>query len=289
VQCNIRDITERKRFERQLRFDALHDGLTGLANRAFFTEYLQKNIERTKRDHKDLFAVLFLDFDRFKVVNDSFGHTEGDNLLKQIARRLESTLRSGDLVARLGGDEFTILVNNLNEPSDASLIAEHIQSTLEIPFEIGGSKIFISASIGISLSTIGYVKAEEMLRDADIAMYRAKAKGKAQYQVFDQTMREQALSQMRTETEMHQAIERDEFLVYYQPILNIQTETLLDLRPWCDGNTKLTAYFHRFNLSEQQRIPVYFAARKMGSARKLSATAALAEKISGRFRTDSER
>jgi diguanylate cyclase (GGDEF)-like protein/PAS domain S-box-containing protein len=226
VQCNIRDITERKRFERQLRFDALHDGLTGLANRAFFTEYLQKNIERTKRDHKDLFAVLFLDFDRFKVINDSFGHTEGDNLLKQIARRLESTLRSGDLVARLGGDEFTILVNNLNEPSDASLIAEHIQSTLEIPFEIGGSKIFISASIGIALSTIGYVKAEDMLRDADIAMYRAKAKGKAQYQVFDQTMREQALTHMRIETEMRQGIEREEFLVYYQPILNLETDAL---------------------------------------------------------------
>jgi diguanylate cyclase (GGDEF)-like protein/PAS domain S-box-containing protein len=227
VQCNIRDISDRKRFERQLRFDALHDGLTGLANRAFFTEYLQKNIERAKRERKDLFAVLFLDFDRFKVINDSYGHNEGDNLLKQIGQRLQSTMRSGDLVARLGGDEFTILVNNLGDPSVASLIAEHIQSTLEIPFEIGGSKIFISASIGIALSTIRYETAEDMMRDADIAMYRAKFKGKAQYQVFDQTMHEQALSQMRMETEMHQAIEREEFLLHYQPIINLKTDALI--------------------------------------------------------------
>ncbi|MEP6901197.1 MAG: EAL domain-containing protein [Actinomycetota bacterium] len=227
VQCNIRDITKRKEFEKQLLHDAFHDSLTSLANRSFFTECLQMTIERTKRDRSELFAVLFLDFDRFKVINDSLGHAEGDNLLKQIARRLESTLRSGDLVARLGGDEFTILVNKLGDSSVASLIAEHLQKNLEIPFKIGGGEIFISASIGIALSTTGYEQAEDMLRDADIAMYRAKAKGKAQYQVFDTAMHEQALSELRIETEMRQSIEREEFLLYYQPIINLKTETLI--------------------------------------------------------------
>lgn len=227
ISVYFRDVTQRVQTEKQLQYDAFHDALTGLANRAFFNEYLQKTIERTKRNGSDLFAVLFLDFDRFKLINDSLGHAEGDNLLKQIARRLESTLRSGDLFARLGGDEFTILVNNLRDPSVVSLIADHIQTRLEIPFEISGNKIFISASIGIALSTTNYEIAEDMLRDADIAMYQAKAKGKAQYQVFDQTMREQALTQMRIETEIRDAVEREEFLVYYQPIMNLETDSLI--------------------------------------------------------------
>ena len=238
IQCNIRDITERKRAEKQvlierkrieeqLLHDAFHDGLTSLANRTFFTEYLQLTIKRTKRDPSDLFAVLFLDFDRFKVINDSLGHAEGDNLLKQIARRLESTLRSGDLVARLGGDEFTILVNKLGDSSDALQIAEHIQESLKIPFEIGGGEIYITASIGIALSTTGHEKAGDMLRDADIAMYRAKAKGRARHQVFDQAMHEQALAKLRIETEMRQAIEQKEFLLHYQPIIDLNTGTLI--------------------------------------------------------------
>jgi diguanylate cyclase (GGDEF)-like protein len=184
-------------------------------------------IERRRRDRSDLFAVLFLDFDRFKVINDSLGHAEGDNLLKQIARRLESTLRTGDLVARLGGDEFTILVNKLSDSSAASLVAEHIQESLKIPFEIGGGELYISASIGIALSTTGHDKAGDMLRDADIAMYRAKAKGRARYQVFDQTMHEQALAHMQIESEMRQAIEQKEFLLQYQPIINLETKKLI--------------------------------------------------------------
>ncbi len=227
IQCNIRDITKRKRFEKRLLHDAFHDALTGLANRSFFTEYLQRTIERTKRDSNDLFAVLFLDLDGFKVVNDSLGHAEGDNLLKQIARRLESTLRSGDLVARLGGDEFTILVNKLSDSSVVSLIADHIQKHLKIPFRIGGAEIFISASIGIALSTTGYRQSDEMLRDADIAMYRAKAKGKAQYQIFDHAMHEQALAELGIEAEMRQSIERGQFLLHYQPIINLNTKALV--------------------------------------------------------------
>ncbi len=221
------NISERKRIEEQLLHDAFHDGLTGLANRTLFTDHLQMTIERTKRDRSELFAVLFLDFDRFKVINDSLGHAEGDNLLKQIARRLESSLRSGDLVARLGGDEFTVLLNNLSDSSVALRVAERIQKNLEFPFEIGGGEIFISASIGIALSTTGHERAEDMLRDADIAMYRAKAKGKARHQVFDQAMHEQALAQLRIETELRQAVEQKKFCLYYQPIFNLETSQIV--------------------------------------------------------------
>ena len=222
------DITTRKRAEEQLLHDALHDGLTGLANRTLFIDHLQTTIERTRRNRKEIFAVLFLDFDRFKVVNDSLGHAEGDNLLKQIARRLESSLRAGDVVARLGGDEFTILINRVGEPAVVLRVAERIQANLQKPFEIGGSsKVFMSASIGIALSTTGHEKAEDMVRDADIAMYRAKAKGKAQHQVFDRAMHEQASKQLRLETEMRQALEREEFLLHYQPILNLDKERLV--------------------------------------------------------------
>lgn len=221
------DITTRKKAEEQLVYDALHDGLTGLANRTLFTNHLQMTIERTHRDPKELFAVLFLDFDRFKVINDSLGHAEGDNLLKQIARRLELCLRKGDLVARLGGDEFTILVNRIHDSSVALRVAERIQENLKKPFEIGGGKIFTSASIGIALSTTGHEKAEDMLRDADIAMYRAKSKGKARHQVFDRVMHEQAARQLQLETEMHQALERNEFLLHYQPIFRLKNEHLV--------------------------------------------------------------
>ena len=221
------DITKRKLAEEQLLHDAFHDGLTRLANRTLFNDHLQKTIERTKRDHGNMFAVLFLDFDRFKVINDSLGHTEGDNLLKQIARRLESSLRAGDLVARLGGDEFTILVNNIDEASAAMRVADRIQKRLQAPFDICGGEVFISASIGIALSSSGHEKAEDMLRDADIAMYRAKAGGRAQHQVFDRAMHEHASKQLRLETEMRQALEREEFLLHYQPIFNLELKKLV--------------------------------------------------------------
>ena len=221
------DITERKRAEEQLLHDALHDGLTGLPNRALFMEHLRMTMERGKRQSGKIFAVLFLDFDRFKIINDSLGHTEGDNLLKQIAARLESSLRSSDLVARFGGDEFTILLNEIHDESDALRITERILEDLKIPFDLSGREVFVSASIGIALSLIGYSQAEEMLRDADIAMYRAKSKGKARYQLFDQTMHKQALNQLQIETEMRFALEREEFCLYYQPIIKLATNDLV--------------------------------------------------------------
>jgi len=220
------DITERKRAEEQLLHDAFHDGLTGLANRALFMDHLQMTIERGKSRHSNLYAVLFLDFDRFKIINDSLGHAEGDRLLKLIVQRLDYSTRTGDLVARFGGDEFVILLCEMLHESDAVLIAERIQNSLKQSFDLSGNEVFVSASIGIALSTAGHKRADDMLRDADIAMYRAKAAGRARHQVFDETMHRQATTQLQLETEMRQALERREFQLYYQPIINLETNEL---------------------------------------------------------------
>ncbi len=221
------DITERKLIEKQLLHDAFHDGLTGLANRALFMDHLRLTIERGRSRNSNLYAVLFLDFDRFKVINDSLSHTEGDNLLNFIARRLESSTRTGDLVARLGGDEFVVLLNELVEEGDAVQIAERIQASMKNPFNLNGNEIFISASIGIALSASGHKRPEDMLRDADIAMYRAKAKGKARCQIFDPAMHEHASKQLQLETEMRRALENRDFQIHYQPIMNLKNETLM--------------------------------------------------------------
>lgn len=217
------DITERKRIEEQMVHDAFHDALTGLANRKLFMEHLRLTLARAKREANKLFAVLFLDFDRFKVINDSLGHAEGDRLLIAIAGRLRFILRPGDLVARLGGDEFTILLSELDSPEDAIGVAQRIHEEMATPFDLGGSEIVTSASIGIAFSNGDYKEAEEILRDADIAMYRAKTRGKACHQIFDQTMHEEARNRLHIEREMRQALEQNEFCLYYQPIVDLKT------------------------------------------------------------------
>ncbi|MBK6590808.1 MAG: EAL domain-containing protein [Acidobacteria bacterium] len=219
------DITGRKMAEEQLLHDALHDSLTGLANRSLFMEHLKLTIKSRKRGNKGLFAVLFFDFDRFKVVNDSLGHAAGDELLKQIAARFEANLRPGDLVARLGGDEFTILLNDLASEQAAFLLAERLQEDLKRPFDIQGREIFTSASIGISFGTASST-ADELIRDADIAMYRAKSKGKSRFQLFDKEMHESAIKRLQLETELRQALKRKEFCLFYQPIVDINTRAL---------------------------------------------------------------
>jgi diguanylate cyclase (GGDEF)-like protein/PAS domain S-box-containing protein len=221
------DITERKRAEEQLLHDAFHDGLTGLANRTLFMEHLRITIERAKSRHSNAYAVLFLDFDRFKIINDSLGHAEGDNLLKLIAGRIKACTRAGDLVARLGGDEFVVLLTELAETGEATLVAERILSFLKAPFELGGRDIFISASIGITLSDSGHAAPEDMLRDADIAMYHAKSGGRAQYRIFSQEMHERASKQLQFETEMRLAFERGDFLLHYQPIIELETNKII--------------------------------------------------------------
>lgn len=217
------NISERKKIEEKLLHDAFHDVLTGLPNRAFLNQRLEYTIRRAKRHENYLFAVLFIDLDRFKVVNDSLGHSVGDKLLIEIANLLEKTVRNIDTVARLGGDEFVILLDALKDVQDATIIAQRIEEMLRSPFKIAGQEVFTSASIGIALSTTGYEQGADMLRDADIAMYRAKDSGKARYQIFDKAMHAQVVRVMQLETDMRKALERQEFKVYYQPIVSLKT------------------------------------------------------------------
>ncbi len=216
------DVTERKQVEEQFRHDAFHDALTGLPNRALFLDRLGQAVERSKRRPDFLFALLFLDFDRFKVINDSLGHTTGDHLLVAGARRLESCLRTMDTIARLGGDEFVILLEYIESPRDATRVAERIQETLRPPFHIDGHDIFISASTGIVLSTVGYDRAEDVLRDADIAMYRSKALGRSRYELFNTSLRSLAMARLEMETQLRHSLERSEFSLYYQPIVSLK-------------------------------------------------------------------
>jgi len=219
----IQDITDRKRAEEQLLHDAFHDALTGLPNRALFMDHLQMAIQRSKRDEDRLFAALFLDLDRFKIINDSLGHMVGDQLLVGIARRLESCLRPGDTVARLGGDEFTVLLEDMAETNDAIEVAGRIQAELSVPFNLEGHEVFTSVSIGIAPSSIGYERAEDLLRDADTAMYHAKTLGKNRYEIFDKEMHDHAMNLMQLETDLRRAVDRQEFFVLYQPVVSLET------------------------------------------------------------------
>lgn len=200
---------------------AFRHALTGLPIRALFIDRLDQALSRAKRDKNYRFAVLVLDLDRFKLINDSLGHTVGDELLVAIARRLEETLRKGNTAAYLGGDEFTILLDEVRDASDAVRVAEQIRQRLAMPFNLRGHEVFTSASIGIALSTEAYDRAEELLRDADTAMYRAKAQGKARYEVFDQAMHDRAMTLLELETDLRRAVERGEFRVHYQPIISL--------------------------------------------------------------------
>ena len=217
------DITDRKRAEEQLLRDAFRDTLTNLPNRALFMDRLRHAVELAKRHDEHAYAVLFLDVDRFKLINDSLGHVAGDELLVAIATRLERSLRPEDTVARLGGDEFTILLEDVRNAGDATRVADRVQHALRQPFHVKGQDVFVSASIGIALSSTGYDRAEDVIRDADTAMYRAKARGKARYELFDTQMHATAVALLRLETELRQAIEREEFQLHYQPIASIET------------------------------------------------------------------
>ena len=203
----IQDITDRKQAEERLHHDAFHDTLTGLPNRALFMDHLKLAIARLQRREDQIFAVLYIDLDRFKVVNDSLGHMVGDQLLVGIARRLEFCLRPGDTIARLGGDEFTVLLEDIGDGSDVTAIAERIQKELSSPFSLGGREVFTTVSMGIALSSRDYGRPEDILRDADTAMYRAKSLGKARHETFDVGMHSQAIKLLQLETDLRRALE----------------------------------------------------------------------------------
>ncbi|MCU1300498.1 MAG: hypothetical protein JWQ87_782 [Candidatus Sulfotelmatobacter sp.] len=242
-----RDITQRKRAEERLAHQSFHDSLTDLPNRSLFLDRLQRIVTVWRRHSELKFAVLFIDVDEFKVFNDSLGHAAGDGLLVQIAKRLTAGLRGADTVARSpvgedaelfggestlarpGGDEFAVLIEDLHDPSDAIRVAERIQQRLAIPFDSNGQEIVLSVSIGIAFSNNRGMTAQDLLRDAEIAMYRAKSSGKARCEVFDHAMHACAIKRLQLETDLRKAVELNQFRVYYQPIVSLRSGQIVGL------------------------------------------------------------
>ena len=217
--CNI---TERKAADERLEHQALHDALTGLPNRLLFQDRIGGALKRMARAQTGV-AVLFVDLDNFKIVNDSMGHEAGDTLLQTVAQRLEASARNGDTIARLGGDEFTLLLENVRSVEEAAQTAERIVAQLQQPVTLGGREVFVSASIGIAFSSDDGLEAEDLLRDADTAMYQAKTQGKSGFVVFNASMNADVVERMEIETGLRFALERDELRVHYQPLINLET------------------------------------------------------------------
>lgn len=223
----LQDITERKQAEAQLRYSAFHDALTGLPNRAAFMAALEAAIAQAAQDDSHRFAVFLLDLDSFKLINDSLGHEQGDQLLKAVAHRLRDCLQTDAVLARFGGDEFTILLKQVKDLSDATQVADQILQSMAQTFSLDGYEVFLNTSIGIVLNHDPTELPEDFLRNADIAMYRAKAEGKSRYSVFDTLMHDQVVQRLRLETDLRLAIDRQELQLYYQPILSVTDRQII--------------------------------------------------------------
>ncbi|NJL01660.1 MAG: EAL domain-containing protein [Spirulinaceae cyanobacterium SM2_1_0] len=258
------DITERKTTENQLYFLAFHNPLTGLPNRAFFCDRLREAINRISRRPQYLFAVLFLDLDRFKAINDSLGHSTGDRLLRAIGARLQTCLQAGDAIAHFGGDEFAILINDLASPTEALQIAELLQAQFREPFQLDDREIFTTASVGIALgrraaSQTPYQHPEDLLRDADIAMYRAKQTGKACCAIFNSQLAVYTLSSLQLETDLRRALERQELCLYYQPVVSLTTSKITGFEAlirWQHPHRGLLSPGHFIPLAEETGLIV---------------------------------
>ena len=225
IVLNTRDVSERKAFEEQLQHQAFHDAVTGLANRALFKDRVEHMIERQARDNLPV-SVLFMDLDDFKTINDSLGHAAGDRMLGEVGERLKNSLRQADTAARLGGDEFAILLEDGGDGVDAAEVAARILASLEGPFHLEGKEVFVRASIGIATAearTGGPEGAEELLRNADVAMYMAKEAGKGRYQVFEPAMHDTALQRLELKADLQRAVDNNEFVLHYQPVIELAT------------------------------------------------------------------
>ncbi len=217
------DVTDQKRAEAQVLHQAYHDSLTGLGNRSCLIEDLRSKLDGLRKGENDLFALLLLDLDRFNMVNESLGHNIGDELIKAISLRLAGILKPGDMLARLGGDEFAILFNDAAELSDVTDYADRVLRTLNQTFELSGQNLITTSSIGIALSSMGYERAEDLLRDADAALHRAKLQGKARYVIFDAEMHLRAKKLLQLVTGIRLALQNEEFILHYQPIISLKT------------------------------------------------------------------
>ncbi|HXW13408.1 MAG TPA: EAL domain-containing protein [Terriglobia bacterium] len=267
-ESRLREL-KRKQWEARLVHVAFHDPLTDLPNRALFVDRLEQCVSRAKRHPDYLFAVLYMDLDRFKIINDSMGHAVGDQLLMQVGKRLRLALRNTDTVSRLGGDEFAILMDDIKHNGDVNRAIERVRSQFLSPMNLGGREVFTSASMGIALSSAGYQDAEDLLRDAETAMYRAKALGEGRHEVFDKSMHEEAVRLLKIETDLRRAIERNELWLHYQPIMSLHTGLLAGFEAlvrWQHPNMGLLSPMEFIPVAEQSQLIVLLTQWVLGEA-----------------------
>jgi len=249
------DVSEQRQAESQLVHNAFHDSLTGLPNRALFLDRVAHALSWTRREGRKPFAVLLLDVDHFKDVNDSLGHVAGDRLLMAIGERLVQSVREADTVARFGGDEFTMLIEGVNGPADVSRATVRIYNEIATPFTIDGQEIFTTASIGVTIATGDYDQPEQIIRDADTAMYRAKAQGRGGSEIFDVKMRAEAVARLQLETDLRHGLERKELRLVYQPIVNLESTAIVGFEASCDGSIPGRDSSHRRRSFRWRKTP----------------------------------